>query len=102
MKIGIGKNKFIFIINYLSNRFQFFRIFLKLFSFLKKSSLQKRTQNLRSQNYLKRIKNIRKIFSNDLHTWSMIQKQMKIRIIYILQPTVTWTERKPTNFEKNN
>ena len=30
----------------------------------------------------------------------MIQKQMKIRIIYILQPTVTWTERKPTNFEK--
>ena len=96
----LGKTNLFFIINYLSNRFQFFRIFLKLFSFLKKSSLQKRTQNLRSQNYLKRIKNIRKIFSNDLHTWSMIQKQMKIRIIYILQPTVTWTERKPTNFEK--
>lgn len=95
-----GKTNLFFAINYLANKFNLFRKFLNIFSFIKENKMQKKMLNIRTQNYGVKINNIRKIFSNDLHTWSLVQKQMKIRIIYILQPTVTWTKREPTENER--
>lgn len=96
----LGKTNLFFIINYLANKFNIFRSFLKIFSFFKTSNLQKKTKNIATQSFEEKNNNIRKIMANDLHTWSLIQKQMQIRIIYLFQPTITWASRKPTDCEK--
>ncbi|MDC0426574.1 hypothetical protein OAM08_01120 [Pelagibacteraceae bacterium] len=96
----LGKTNLFFIINYLSNRFSIFRFFLRIFSFFRMSKLQKKTHNDSILNFKEKNNDIKKIIANDLHTWSLIQNQMQIRIIYLFQPTITWTSRKPTDYEK--
>ena len=96
----LGKTNLFFIINYLGKKFGFFRFFLSLFSFFKASNLQKKTGGITQQDFNAKNKNLRKIMANDLHTWSLIQKQMNIRVIYLFQPTITWANRNPTDYEK--
>ncbi len=96
----LGKTNLFFIINYLGKKFSFFRYFLTIFSFFFASNLQKKTKNIAFKSFEEKNKDIKKIMANDFHTWSLLKKQMNIRIIYLFQPTITWANRKPTDYEK--
>lgn len=89
-----------FLIHYLSNKFNFFRNFLKIFSFLKQSKLEKKTDNYINKNFKNKIINLRQMIKNDLHTWSMIQKQLGVKITYIFQPNLTWIKKPLTKYDK--
>lgn len=94
-----GMNNFFFYVFYLSNASKSFKKFLSLFSYFKQSYLQKKTAKLLDQNFEKKIKNLHRMISNDFDTWAIIQKQLKIKIIYIFQPVLSWTNKPLTNFE---
>ena len=96
----IGKNNLYFYIHYFFNKFKSFRFLLShIFSRFKKSKQQKKILSIPPQSFEKKLKKIKKMFENDMHTWSILGKQMGIKITYILQPTITWTKRKPTDYE---
>lgn len=98
----LGRNNFFYYVNALCMKFKLFRFFFALFfSKLKTNKYTNKTKNNLNQNYDKKINNIKKIIANDLHTWSIIQKQMKVNIIYLFQPVITWTKRKPTKYERD-
>lgn len=96
-----GFSNLIFYINYIASKSNFIRNLLSFFSYLNKNKLQKKTEEKSSLSTNDRIKNINSMIENDLHTWSLIQKQMNINIIYIFQPNLAWTKKIKTNYEKH-
>ena len=98
----LGRNNFFQFVNTLCTRYKIFRFFFSLFfSNLKTNKYKKKIKKNLNQNYDEKLNNIKKIIENDLHTWSIIQKQMKVNIIYLFQPVITWTKRKPTQYERD-
>jgi hypothetical protein len=98
----LGRNNFFYYVNALCAKFKILRFFFTIFfSNLKTNKYQKKIKNNLNQNYSKKLNNIKKIIENDLHTWSIIQKQMKVNIIYLFQPVITWTKRKHTQYERD-
>ena len=96
----IGRNNFFYYINTLCIKFRIFRIFFALFfSNLRTNKNKKKLNKNFNQNFDQKIKNINRTLENDLHTWSIIQKQMKVNVIYLFQPVITWTKRKLTKYE---
>lgn len=95
-----GKNNLFFYLNNLSAKSNILKFILaNFFSFFKKSKLQKKTQKNILNSYEK-MKNLKLLIENDIHTWSIIQKQMNVRIIYLFQPTILWSNRNCTDYEK--
>lgn len=94
-----GMHNFFFYIHYLANKSKNFKRFLSLFSYFKQGSLQKKTATFLNQGFEKRIKNLNRMLSNDFDTWSIIQRQLKINIIYVFQPVLSWTNKPLTNYE---
>jgi len=94
-----GFHNLFFLIHYLSNKSNFFKNFLKIFSFLKHSRLQKKAVNYINKNFKNKIINLRQMIENDLHTWSMIQKQLGVKITYIFQPNLAWVRKPLTKYD---
>lgn len=94
-----GMYNFFFYVVYLSNKSKTFKKFLSFFSYFKQGRLQLKTAKLLNQTFEQKIKNLNKMISNDFDTWSIIQKQLKINIIYVFQPVLSWTNKPLTNFE---
>ena len=42
------------------------------------------------------------MIENDLNTWSMIQKQLGVKITYIFQPNLSWIKKPLTKYDKKN
>ena len=95
-----GLTNLFFYITVFSEKSNLFKFFLSLFSYFKKGSLQRKTEKISHITLKEKFRNTNEMISNDLHTWSIIQKQMKLKIIYILQPCATWTNKPKTDFEK--
>ena len=101
-KLHKGRANFIHLVSYLSYKSSFFKFLLRnLFSRIKTSTLQKKTMHFSSSlTFKKKLSNLKKLIENDFQIWAALSKQFNINITYILQPTATWTKRKPTANEK--
>ena len=100
--LTLGRAKLFHFIFYLSNKSKFFKFLLvNLFSKFRASKLQIKTKKIStSLNFKKKLANLKKITENDFQTWSAIANQFNINLVYILQPGITWTKKKPTNYEE--
>ena len=100
--LTLGRANLLHYIYYLSNKSKFFKFILaNLFSKFMTSKLQKKTKKIStSLNFKKKVTNLKEIIENDFQTWSAIANQLNINLVYILQPGITWTKRKPTNYEE--
>ena len=99
-KWKIGRNNIFALMTLAANRSKIIRSIFSFFSnqFLH-SSGKRKIKNL-NRSFNEKISDIRKIISNDLDTWSMIARKNKINIIYILQPTLAWSNKRLTENEK--
>lgn len=94
-----GLHNLFFYINYLSQKSKIIKNILKIFSYFRQSRLTKRTPKYLYQNFNKKIKNINLMMENDLDTWSMIKKQLGVKIIYVLQPCIGWLKQPLTSHD---
>ena len=96
-----GKNKLFLIIEYLVNKFKFFKLIFSFLSyFLPSSKNFKQTKKNYNYSFEEKIENLRKIISNDISSWKAFSEKYKFKIIYILQPGIRWANKELTDNEK--
>ena len=106
--IGFNKDKWEFkkhnffnIIDLISKKFSFFKFFLHgFFSLFPSSKITNKAKKINNLSFSEKLDYVKKIISNDLDTWSLISKQNKINIIYMLQPNACWTKKKLSEYER--
>ncbi len=106
--IGFNKDKWEFkkhnffnIIDLVSKKFSLVKFFLNIFfSLFPTSKVTNKTKKNNNLSFSEKLKYVKKIISNDLDTWSLISKQNKINIIYVLQPNACWVKKKLSEYER--
>ena len=90
-----GKNKLFFAIDYLCNKFTLFRyLFSFLSSIIPASNTFKRNKIFSKITFEEKIDNLKDLISNDISSWKAFADRYEFRIIYILQPGITWVDKK--------
>ena len=67
---------------------------------ISKGELKKLIFASKNQNISKKISNINSLNQRNLKFWSLIQKSMKIKITFVLQPLFSWCEKEFSGEEK--
>lgn len=95
-----GMINMMFYFKYLANKSKIIKKFFSFFYNFKKSRLAIKTEKISKISINERLKNTNNMIKNDMQTWSMIKNQLKINIIYVLQPVLSWSEKPLTKNEK--